>query len=203
MLNFPNSAEFNKIMPKEAFYKNLSLSAEMKDKFVSDIKRIVWQYKLSPSTLNVEKGEIVDEILVLNVELKKQDFDRKILELISKQNSHKVLYILSFENTTAFAVFVGKIYSSEWKQQDDLTPQIKGLNLDKVWEHFVRQIAIDEQTVINKSEQVSVETLLKEQEEKQKLQSEITALENKIKNTKQFNLQVKLKQDLKKLKERL
>lgn len=203
MLHFPKSCEFNKIMPKEAFYKNLNLTPELKDKFVSDIKRIVWQYKISHSTLNIDKGETVSEINILTIELKKHDIDNKILELISKQNSHKIIYLLCFENAAALATFYGKIYKSEWMPKDKLQLEIKGLNIDRVWEQFVRQIAVDEQTLLNKNEQISVETLLEEQEERQKLQREIAALENKIKNTKQFNLQVKLKQKLKMLKERL
>ena len=203
MLQFPKTSEFNKIMPKEAFYKNLTLSPDLKDKFVSNIKRIVWQNKLSATTLNIDKGAKVTEILVLVIELKKKAFEYKLLEAITRQNAHKILFVLRYEASAQLAVYHNKIYMTGWLPQDDITIEIKGLNLDKLWDNFVRQIAIDEQTVTNNNEQVSVETLLKEHEEKQKTQREITALENKIKNTKQFNLQVKLKQELRKLKERL
>ena len=199
MLNFPKSTEFGRIIPKEAFYKNLSLSTEMKDKFVSYIKKIVWQYKLSADTLNLEKGNDVSEILVLAIELKKKAFDRKILELISKQNTHKVIYILSFEDTYCLGIYVNKVYISAW--QNDISLEIKGLNLDSVWDNFVCQIAIDDELIENVGHS-SVDELLQLQEEKQKLQKELLALENKIRTTKQFNLQVKLKQELKRLKEK-
>lgn len=185
-------------MPKEVFYKNLPLSTEMKNKFVSDIKRIVWQYKLAPATLKIEKGENVVEILVLSVELKHKNFDTKILELISRQNAHKIIYILHFENTAALALYMRKIYISEWLPQNEITLDIKGLNFDKVWDNFVAKIAITEPISID----ASVAELLIRQEGKVKIQREIAAIENKIKNGKQFNQQVKLKQELKKLKEK-
>ena len=41
MLNFPESTKVLTAIPKEAFYKHLSLTAALKAKFVSDVDRIV------------------------------------------------------------------------------------------------------------------------------------------------------------------
>src|SRR5690606_13233151 len=71
VLDFPSKAAVGRIMPKEAFYKRLVLSSDLRNKFVSDIKRITMEYKLSPDTLNVENTGQVSEILVLSIELKK------------------------------------------------------------------------------------------------------------------------------------
>lgn len=62
MLNFPSRAAVGRVMPKEAFYKNLNLSSELKERFVSDIKRISIEYKLSPDTLNLDKSGETSEI---------------------------------------------------------------------------------------------------------------------------------------------
>ena len=53
MLTFPKTTEVNKIIPKEKFYKNLTLNSGLKDKFVSDVKKIIWLNKLAPNTINI------------------------------------------------------------------------------------------------------------------------------------------------------
>lgn len=53
MLTFPSTAAVGRIMPKEAFYKRLTLSREIRDNFVADVKRIVMEYKLAPDTINI------------------------------------------------------------------------------------------------------------------------------------------------------
>jgi hypothetical protein len=77
-----------RIMPKEAFYKRLKLSGPIRGNFVSDIKRIVMEYKLAPDTINVATGEIISEILLLSLELKKQIINEHIIENIARQNAH-------------------------------------------------------------------------------------------------------------------
>ena len=40
MINFPDATYIHRRMPKEAFYKRLSLTTALKDKFISDVDRI-------------------------------------------------------------------------------------------------------------------------------------------------------------------
>ena len=92
MLGLPKKTEINKILPKESFYRNLDISNELKDKFISDIKKITITNILSEKTINVKPGKEVTEIIVLNVELKEKSYDKRILELIAKQNEHHLIF---------------------------------------------------------------------------------------------------------------
>ena len=65
-MNFPNSTQFNRKLPKQRFYENLSVSAPLKKMFVEQIKAVYWQNKLSADTINLTAGEKVTEIEIMN-----------------------------------------------------------------------------------------------------------------------------------------
>lgn len=58
------------------------MMAEMKRRFINLIDHIVWQYKLSDSTLNVGKGSLVVEIDVFGVFLKVKDVNTALFDFI-------------------------------------------------------------------------------------------------------------------------
>ncbi|PHJ37536.1 hypothetical protein P378_14725 [Desulforamulus profundi] len=202
MLSFPSTAVVGRIMPKEAFYKRLTLSSEVREKFVSDVKRIVLEYKLAPDTLNVEKGGEIAEILVLSIELKKQDLDYRIIENIARQNAHKLLFLLKFQDQGQLALYYSKLYKTQWLPLADLELAVKGLNLDNIWEGFIEQIALQEE-IVPATGGLTIEEKLKKQETILKLQKEVDKLERLSRNEKQpkkrFELYTKLQSMKKKL----
>ena len=72
-LKFPRTTIVDKPVPKNAFYKHLEVNAKMKQHFVDDVVSIHWHYKLAPSTINVEDGKLVHEIVVFSAVLKDKD----------------------------------------------------------------------------------------------------------------------------------
>ena len=84
MLGLPRQTEVVKVFPKEDFYKNISISNEVKASFVSDIKKITITNILSKKTLNIEAGSGTKEIIILLIELKVKDYDKRIIETIAK-----------------------------------------------------------------------------------------------------------------------
>lgn len=194
---FPKKTEVNKIMPKEAFYKKLTLSNEVKSSFVSDIKKIVWTNKFSKDTLNVEMGKEVSEILVLEIEVKKQDINYKILEAIAKQNSHKILFILKYEDLIQTVVFYKKIYRTSWDICDNIRLEVIGLSLDEVWDNFVEQIVFGEVADNN----ISTEEKIMCYEEQIKIHKEIEKLEKDAWKEKQPKRKFELVEKINKLKE--
>lgn len=202
MLTFPSKAAVGRIMPKEAFYKKLTLSSEIRDKFVADVKRIVMEYKLAPDTINIEKGAEVSEILVLFIELKKQAIDYRIVENIARQNTHKLLFLIKYEEQGQLALYYSKLYKTSWMPLVDINLDARGLNLDNIWEGFIEQIALQENVPIN--DRLSIPEKLRKQDSILRLQKEIEKLERLSRNEKQpkkqFELYTRL-QGLKKLLE--
>jgi hypothetical protein len=200
MLTFPSKATIGRIMPKEAFYKHLSLKNDIREKFVSDIKRIVLEYKLAHDTLNVEKGEEVVEILVLSIELKQKELDYRIVETIARQNAHKLIFLLKYQEQAQLSLYYKKLYKSDWMSLQEVTLNVKGLNLDSIWNGFVEQIAVRQDIKIT-HDNINVSERLEQQEKMLKLQKEVDKLEKASRNERQpkkrFELYTKL-QDLKK-----
>ncbi len=201
MLTFPSTAAVGRIMPKEAFYKRLTLSSEIRDNFVADVKRIVMEYKLAPDTINIAKGEEVSEILVLSIELKQQELDYRIVENIARQNAHKLLFLLKFGNKGQLALYYNKLYKTGWMLLADINLDARGLDLDNIWEGFIEQIALQETVPVDDC--LSVPEKLKKQDTILKLQKEIEKLERLSRNEKQPKKRFELYTQLQGLKEKL
>ena len=85
MLDFPKSTVFGRRFPKQKFYENLDVSAEVKRLFVEQVKLITWANKLSHETMNIAPGQMVREIEVFRLTLQGQELDGRVLELMDKQ----------------------------------------------------------------------------------------------------------------------
>ena len=201
MLTFPSIAAVGRIMPKEAFYKRLTLSSEIRDNFVADVKRIVMEYKLAPDTINIAKGEEVSEILVLSIELKKQEMDYRIVENIARQNAHKLLFLLKFGNKGQLALYYNKLYKTGWMPLADINLDARGLDLDSIWEGFIEQVALQETVPVD--DRLSVPEKLKKQDAILKLQNKIEKLERLSRNEKQPKKRFELYTQLQGLKKKL
>lgn len=164
MINFPQSTVVHRRLPKEAFYKHLPLTAAVKAKFVSDVDRIQVENTLTKDNLNLGKESEIKEILLLSITLKKQDFDGKIVEAIARQNPHKLVFLLVYEDQRQLAVYHSKLYRSAWVQEKDLDLVLQGSTLNEIWDDLVRQIAISSEALL-KEENQSIEDQLRNQDE--------------------------------------
>ncbi len=203
MLSFPTTAYVGRLMPKEAFYKNLTLSRDVREKFVSDIKRIVLEYKLTPDTINVEPGDEVDEILVLTMELKNHDLDYRIVEQIARQNPHQLLFLIKYLNKGQLALYLHKLYKTEWLPLEHLQLEARGFTLDKIWEGFIEQIALESAEGELKNSELPIEERLKKQEIILRMQKEIDRLDRLSRNEKQPKKRFELFTQLQVLQKRL
>lgn len=204
MIQFPSATAVGRVMPKEAFYKHLTLSSDLKEKFVTDVKRITISNSLTAATLNLKESTQISEILVLTIDLKKQQFDGHIVENIARQNPHKLLFLLRFEDKAQLAVYYAKLYTTAWILYEDITLTAKGFTLDAVWQGFLEQIAL--QDGLNKhNPDEDIDTKLQRQEIILKLQKDIEKLEKRTQSElqpkKKFELYGQLQETKQKLEE--
>ncbi|MPN23636.1 hypothetical protein SDC9_171029 [bioreactor metagenome] len=181
---FPTATVVGRVMPKEAFYKRLTLSTELKEKFVTDVKRITLSNSLTATTLNLEPGKEVSEILILTVDLKKQEFDGRIVENIARQNPHRLVFLLQYEEKAQLVIYYGKLYVTGWKPLNDLQLLAKGFTLDDVWHGFLEQIALRDNITVH-STCDTIYAKLQKQDAILKLQKEIERLEKLTRSEKQ------------------
>lgn len=213
MLGLPKSTEFNKRIPKQKFYENLSVTAALKRVFVDQIKVIYWRNKIAATTVNLAAGETVTEVEVFEVRLAEPKLDESVLRQIDKEIPYHIIFLLEYDSKyqawTAYKVEaasgnnafkVGTYYHTDWLPETELPLKIDGLNIDTVYENFVRQIAgAALQAESNESLKESVERT----ERRQQLEKRIAALQAKIRREKQLNKQMQLNAELKKLRREL
>ena len=212
MLGLPKSTEFNRRIPKQKFYENLTVSPALKRVFVEQIRVIWWRNKLAATTMNLAAGETVTEIEVFEVCLSAPQLDEAVLRQIDKEIPYHILFLLEYEGKyqawTAYkeaagsgtnAFRVGTYYHTDWMEESALPLKLDGLSTDKVYENFVRQIAGDTLSQTGETLRESVER----DKRRQELQKQIAALQVKIRREKQFNRQVEMNSKVKKLKKEL
>lgn len=196
MITFPSATRVHKRLPKEAFYKHLPLTQVLKDAFVSDIDRIYVEWSLTKENLHLQKVGDVKEILVMILEMRNQDYSKGILEAIARQNPHKLVFILKYEDQLQTAVYFGKLYASDWRPEEEVSLSAQGSTLDDIWDAFVAQLALSKENQENR--QGTLQQDIERQQAIEKLEKEIQKLDKAVwkekQPTKKFDLYTKLTQ---------
>lgn len=214
MLGLPKTTEFNKRIPKQKFYENLEISPVLKKVFVDQVETIYWRNKIATTTLNLAPGTNVTEIEVFEVKLNDQTLDEGMLRQMDREIPYHILFLLEYQRkyqawigykeaaASGNAAFkVNKYYHTEWMEEEDLPVKLEGLDVDSVYENFVKQIAEDKLQAAEEGE--SLKDTVAREEEKEALRKQIANLQKKIKKEKQLNKQMQFNGELKKLKKKL
>lgn len=213
MLGLPKSTEFDRRIPKQKFYENLTVTPEIKRIFVEQIKTIFWRNKIAPTTLNLAEGKVVTEIEIFEIRLEEAKLDEAVLRQIDKEVPYHIVFLLEhggkYQAWTAYkeavssgnnAFKVGTYYHTDWLTEEDMSIKIDGLDIDKVYENFVRQIAGD---ALKTDKQESLQEAVQRDEKRQELKKQIARLQTKVRREKQLNKQMQLNAELKRIKNEL
>ena len=213
MLGLPKSTEFDRRIPKQKFYENLTVTPEIKRIFVEQIKTIYWRNKIAPTTLNLAEGKTVIEIEIFEIRLEEAKLDEAVLRQIDKEVPYHIVFLLEhggkYQAWTAYkeavssgnnAFKVGTYYHTDWLTEEDMPIKIDGLDVDKVYENFVRQIAGD---ALKTDKQESLQEAVQRDEKRQELKKQIARLQTKVRREKQLNKQMQLNAELKRIKNEL
>ena len=214
MIGLPKTTEFNKRIPKQKFYENMDISPALKKIFVEQVRIIYWKNKIAASTTNLAAGTDVTELEVFEVRLSSPVLDDSLLRQIVKEIPYHILFLLEYQGKYQAwigykeaaasgnkAFKVNGYYHTEWLAEDELPLKLEGLNVDAVYENFVRQIAGDKLKTEAAGE--SLKESVARDEQKQVLQKQIATLQAKIRKEKQLNKQMQMNTELKKLKKEL
>lgn len=213
MIGLPKSTEYNRRIPKQKFYENITVSPTLKRIFVDQIKSIFWRNKIATTTMNLAPGETVVEIEIFEIKLAEQKLDESVLRQIDKEVPYHIVFLLECDGKyQAWAAYkeaaasgnnafkVGTYYHTDWVDDAELSLKIEGLNIDKVYENFVRQIAGDS---LQSEKQESLKEAVERDNRKQELKKQIKVLQQKVRKEKQLNKQVQLNTELKKLRKEM
>ena len=198
MLGLPKATELSKQLPKNAIYAKFQMNTAEKAKIDADISRITIVNEVSAEKVHIAAGDQVKSFFVLLVALKKKDFDDKTIITISKLIHQNMLLVLECGDEAKLATYHTKLMQTEWKRKEALSVELKGLNLDSVWENIIMQIGgitIDQGNTLD--EQIAAD------EHRQKIEKEIAKLEKQARAEKQPKKKFELAQQIKKLKDEL
>lgn len=213
MLGLPKSTEFDRRIPKQKFYENITVSPTLKRFFIDQIRVIYWRNKIAATTINLAEGENVTEIEAFEIKLTSPQLDESVLKQIDREIPYHIVFLLEYESKyqvwTAYkeavasgsnAFKVGAYYHTDWLDEQDLYLKLDGLNLDVVYENIVRQVGGD---TLHSERQESLKESVERENRRKELLRQIEVLQAKIRKEKQLNKQVKLNEDVKKLKAEL
>lgn len=214
MRGLPKSTEFNKRIPKQKFYDNLTVSPTLKRSFVDQIRIIYWANKIASSTVNLAEGKNVTEIEVFHIRLNQETLDENVLKQIDREIPYHILFVLEYDGkykavigykeaagSGKSAFKVDRYYQTDWMTENELPVHLDGLNVDAVYENFVRQIAGD--TLQTSTPQESLKESVARDDRREDLKRQIDKLQTKIRKEKQLNRQMEMNAELKKLRKEL
>jgi hypothetical protein len=193
------------MVPKTMFYRFMEVNPRMKVRFVNDVAQICWLYKLSTTTLNVTDSDEMKEIEIFMVMLKQQDCPTDLFTFIDTNMPHHIVFILKYEESYMLLVNykewkdnthtqfrINKTFASPWVERERLTLKIEGLSLPRIYDNFVAQVSgIGEHKAGSLAEIVELKKRIAAME------TELHVLEKKMRREPQYDVQVKMNQQVK------
>jgi len=209
LFDYPTKARFGRKIPKSKLYENASANTKLKDKFVNQIEKIVWQYKLAPNTLNLDATNKVPEIQVFDIFLKTKEVDQALLEVIDKaiplpiifqiHKGNKVKIKAAYKRPSESANnkwVIESYFESEWLDKDVVKqPMPQALDLGKLYEQLLKSLmpveVTSSKTTQTLDEQVGIINQINS------LQKDLDKLNSKYKKEKQRNRQFEINKQIK------
>ena len=197
MYNLPPQCAINKPLFKKAVFEKFNLKAAERDRFDADISRMVLVARVSSATVPaLTKGKEIEGFYVLQVALKRKDYDSKNIPMLQKLIPQKLIFALQYDEQTKFCIFHTRLQQSAWMTTDVAVITLQGLTLDDVWNNIVATIGgLDAQA------EETIEEQIIQREQQEKLLRQIESLEKQCRTEKQTRKKYELHQQIIKLKE--
>ena len=197
MLGLSKSTELSQALPKARIFAKFDLRSSQKDRFDEDISRMAIVNVISPRTIPaLPAGETRESIYVVEVILKKQEYDPRSIQLLSKLIPQSILFVLRYEAKTQLAIFHTKLMTSPWGLEPEVV--LSGLDIDAVWENLVKMVGD-----VEVEEGNTLEEQIHYDEARAKLLKRIEELEAKSRAEKQTRRRLEMFDELNELKARL
>lgn len=149
--DYPKSAAFGRVVPKNKIYEHAGANTALKDLFVREVDQIAWRFKLAPETINLSATESVPEIQVFTVSLKTGKLDEAILRAIDKAIPFPLMFELTWRGKRkAMAAFkrpseadstkwvISEYFATDWAPEEEArTPLPVALNLGALYDRML------------------------------------------------------------------
>lgn len=82
LFDYPAQASVGSTLPKRKLYQQAKAGARLKEHFVAQVDKIIWQFKLAPTTINLPASPAVPEVQVFRISLKGEQLHHDVLGCI-------------------------------------------------------------------------------------------------------------------------
>jgi hypothetical protein len=206
LYRWPPAAKFGRTVPKTKFYEHATIGSLTKDKFVSDVRRITWAYKLAESTVNLPASVEAPEIQVFEIEAKDEDVAEPVLSAIDKAVRTPIIFeITRSDASKQFVRMVaahkqlgmgtpklGPYFSTRWQPASSERAALPtSIDLLSLYTALLEPL-----TPVTSRPGESVADVVGRLTAARALEREVAALERKLRNEPQLNRKVGLRRTL-------
>ena len=153
LYQYPPSAAVDRPIPKNKLYEQGAANSKLKQKFIDEVAKITWAYKLSAGSLNIQTDTLFQEVQIFRIVARTADLDLSILKYIDKLIPTPVIFeIIHNDRVKVIAAYkrvsqadkskvvLNKYYSSAWLADDQREPLPLILNLTDLYTHLIEQL---------------------------------------------------------------
>lgn len=209
LFHYPKQAAFERPIPKKKIYEHSKPSSAVRDKFVTQVDKIIWQYKLAPETVNLPAKPGVPEIQIFSIALKTPELSEDVLRCIDQAIPFPIFYQLMFEerikakaaykrpsDADANKWVVDGYFETDWLPNDTERAELPvALDLAGLYEQMLRRLLLlPPRAGETLKAQVERLGLLRSK------QNECRKMEARLQKEQQFNRKVELNAHLRQLK---
>ncbi|MBM7460760.1 DUF4391 domain-containing protein [Rhodococcus coprophilus] len=207
LYRWPTAAKFGSRVPKEKFYSHGTVSTAVREKFIAEVLRITWAYKLAESTINLAGSEAVPEIQVFEIDAKSNDVSDQVLTAIDKAipfplifevnrgqgDTKSIRMVASHKQLGTGAPKLSAYYSTSWQPAHTARqPLPAAITLPTLYTAI-----LDPLTPVATRPGEDMSDVVARLETVRKLEREISALERKLRTEPQLNRKIELRRALK------
>ncbi|AUH68636.1 MULTISPECIES: DUF4391 domain-containing protein [Gordonia] len=207
LYRWPATAEFGARVSKEKVYEHGNVQTAVREKFVSEVRRITWAYKLAEATIHLPGTDAVPEIQVFRIEAKGADVSDPVLNAIDKAIPSPIVFEISrsqgdvelvrmaaaHKQLSSGAPRLSAYYSTGWLPANTRRqPLPTAIALPALYTAL-----LDPLTPVAARPGENVSEVAARLETVRKLEREIAALERKLRTEPQLNRKIELRRTLK------
>lgn len=128
LFHWPQHASFGRAVPKAKVYQHGNVRTALRERFVDEVRRITWAYKLAEDTVRLRGTAVVPEIQVFTIEAKGADVSDDVLAAIDKTVHFPIIFeVVSDESVRTAAAqktlrskapMIGTYFTTDWQPVD-------------------------------------------------------------------------------------
>lgn len=207
LYRWPVAAKFGRTVPKAKFYEHGTVPGAVRDKFVTEVQRITWAYKLAQSTINLPGNADVPEIQIFQIDTKGDDVGESVLAAIDKAVKTPIIFeIVTGEGDEQRVRMAGShkqaghatpklsaYYTTDWQPQDaERQPLPTAISLPSLYTALLAPL-----TPVSARPGEELSDVAARLQAVRKLEREVASLERKLRAEPQLNRKVELRRALK------